>query len=46
MREEKINFEDAMAIVAQHFGLTLEVGKDLTLTAQEREALQRRQDRP
>lgn len=41
MREEKINFEDAMAIVAQHFGLTLEEGQDLTLTAKEREALQR-----
>ena len=39
MREDKTSFEDAMAIVAADFGLTLEEGKDLTLTADERTAL-------
>ncbi len=41
MREDGTGFEDAMAIVAENFGLTLEEGKDLTLTAKEREALLR-----
>ena len=28
MREDKVSFEDAMAIVAENFGLTLEEGKN------------------
>jgi alkaline phosphatase len=35
LREEGKSFEDAMALVTQHYGLTLEEGKDLTLTASE-----------
>ena len=41
MRADQTNFEDAMAIVAADFGLTLEEGKDLSLTADEHTALQR-----
>ncbi|MGI6653477.1 MAG: alkaline phosphatase [Christensenellales bacterium] len=39
MREDKVSFEDAMAIVAENFGLTLEEGKELTLNAAEAKAL-------
>ncbi|HHT15476.1 MAG TPA: alkaline phosphatase [Clostridiales bacterium] len=35
MREEGLSFEDAMAIVKESYGLTLEEGQDLTLTATE-----------
>ncbi len=41
MRDSKATFEDAMAFVSANYGLTLEEGQALSLTAKEREALQR-----
>ncbi|NLZ89228.1 MAG: hypothetical protein GX916_06975 [Clostridiales bacterium] len=39
MRDDMVSFEDAMAIVAENFGLTLEEGQELTLNAAETKAL-------
>ncbi len=40
MRENGTNFEEAMAIVQEYYGLTTEEGKDLTLSAKELESLE------
>ena len=41
MREERLSFEDAMALAEASFGLTLAEGQPLSLTAREREALEK-----